>query len=745
MFADVILPLPLAGAFTYRVPAEMQPHIGTGYRVVVPFGNRKHYTGIVKTLRESFDAKHLIKEIHSLIDDCPIVTDSQLQMWEWISFYYMCPLGEVFKAALPSALKPGDSKQGYVPKTENRVRLHPDFSFDEAQKIIGSAQKQRKLFDAVCNIFSEKEVPDISRKELLQLTGFSSAVLNELIAKNVLKQFRSDVSRIESDVTATRASYPLNAPQQTAFDEINALFATKNTVLLHGVTSGGKTEIYIHLIQQQTREGRQTLYLVPEIALTTQLTQRLQAVFGNRLGVYHSKINDNERAEIWKKMLSDAPYEVVIGVRSSLFLPFRNLGLVIVDEEHETSYKQQEPAPRYHARDTAVMLAHISGAKTLLGSATPSVESYFNARNGKYGLVLLTQRFEAVQLPEILFENTHELQRKKKMKSVLAPVLIAKITETLAQGRQVILFRNRRGFAPVLECKNCGYTPKCRRCDVPLTFHKADNTLKCHYCNATYRVLQHCPVCNEESVQELGTGTEKLEEAVAALFPDAAIARMDTDTTRGKNTYEKIISDFQTGKVQILIGTQMLSKGLDFDNVSLVGIIAADGMLNHPDFRSHERGFQLMTQAAGRAGRKNRQGTVIIQTADPEQPIYRFIAQNDFAAFFEMQLAERKLFHYPPFTRLISIVIKDKNEARAQSAADFLATTLHRRLAHRVLGPNKPVVSKIQLFHIREILLKLEIGLSPQHIRDVLKDAERELRDNPNFKYVVVYFDVDRC
>lgn len=743
MYADVILPLPLSNVFTYAVPAEINEKIGKGYRVIVPFGNRKHYTGIVKKLHNNVPKDVEVKEIHSIIDSHPIVNQNQLDLWEWISFYYICPLGDVFKAALPSSLKPSDLQEKYTQRTEIHIQIHPDFSAEYIESVIGRAKKQLELYREITEILSQKTSSSISRKELLDTTGYSPAVLKGLIDKNVIEQISVDVSRLEKDITATRTPFALNPYQQTAFDEIINCFKEKNTCLLHGVTSSGKTEIYIHLIEEMLRQEQQTLYLVPEIALTTQLTQRLQAVFGDKLGIYHSKINDNERAEIWQKMLSDNPYEIVIGVRSSLFLPFRQLGLVIVDEEHETSYKQQDPAPRYHARDTAIMLAHISGAKTLLGSATPSMETYFNAKSGKYGLISLTKRFEEIELPNIILENTFELRRKKKMKSILSPNLIEHMQEALSQGEQVILFRNRRGFAPLLECKNCGWTPKCRHCDVSLTYHKFGNTLKCHYCNTTYKVVRDCPVCEEKSVELIGQGTEKIEEEVAHLFPDFRVARMDTDTTTGKQSYEKIISDFQNRKSHILVGTQMLSKGLDFDNVSVVGIISADGMLNYPDFRSHERGFQLMTQAAGRSGRKNKRGTVIIQTSDPEQAIYRFIVNNDFESFYNLQLAERKLFRYPPFYRLIRIVFKDRNEQKVEAASTLFAKMLKGSLKERVLGPNKPVISKIQRYYIREILLKLEINLSPQQVRDIIQQAESRLRSKQEFKYVVVYFDVD--
>lgn len=743
MFADVILPLPLANSFTYAVPSEMRGTLDIGFRVIVPFGKSKHYTAIVKKIHNNRPEGVDVKEIHSLLDSHPIVNQNQLDLWEWISFYYICPLGDVYKAALPASLKPTDLNESYSKKSVNCIQFKPDFAHKYAESIIGKAKKQLELYHEIKNIFEQKKTSLISRKELLDLTGYSPAVLNGLVEKAVVEQISIDVSRLETDISPTRESFTLNKYQQDAFDEINNSFKEKNICLLHGVTSSGKTEIYIHLIERMLQEEKQSLFLVPEIALTTQLTHRLQAVFGDKLGIYHSKINDNERAEIWQKMMSDNPYEIVIGVRSSLFLPFRQLGLVIVDEEHESSYKQQEPSPRYHARETAIMLAHFCGAKILLGSATPSMETYFNAKNGKYGLVTLKKRFEEIELPNILLENTFELRRKKKMKSSLSPNLIARMQEALSQGEQVILFRNRRGFAPLLECKNCGWTPKCRHCDVSLTYHKYGNILKCHYCNSVYKIVTDCPVCEESSVRLLGQGTEKIEEEVEQLFPDYRVARMDTDTTGSKQSYEKIILDFQNRKSHILVGTQMLSKGLDFDNVSVVGIISADGMLNYPDFRSHERGFQLMTQAAGRSGRKNKRGTVIIQTSDPEQPIYRFIVNNDFESFYNLQLTERRLFRYPPYFRLIRIVFKDRYEQKVEEASRFFADMLKSSLKERVLGPNKPLISKIQRYHIREILLKLETTLSANQVREVIRQAESRLRSKQDFKYVVLYFDVD--
>lgn len=743
MYADVILPLPLSDLFTYAIPAEMQDKIGTGLRVIVPFGRRKYYTAIVKAVHKNRPENIEVKEIHSLIDSHAVVNEQQLTLWEWISFYYLAPLGDVYKAALPSSMKPEDLLQKFTPKTETFIQINPVLNSSAVSGLLGRAKKQQQLMGEISHYLKEKNLERVSRKEISSFSCYAPYVFNGLLQKEILLTHTLETGRIASGILPAREPYPLNDFQQKALSELNSCFKEKQTVLLHGVTSSGKTEIYIHLIQQMMAEGKQTLYLLPEIALTTQLTQRLQAVFGDLIGIYHSGINDNERTEIWQKMVSDNPYRVILGVRSSIFLPFLKLGLVIVDEEHETSYKQQDPSPRYHARDTAIILAHFHGAKTVLGSATPSLESYYNAQTGKYGLVRLTERFNGMMMPRIQLENTRDLRRRKKMKTILTPALIEEINAALDEGEQVILFRNRRGFAPMIECSQCAWTPRCSRCDVSLTYHKKGNMMVCHYCNSHYRLPTECPSCHEKSLVPLGLGTEQLEEEVAGLFPGSVVARMDMDSTRGKNAYERIITDFQEKKIQILVGTQMLSKGLDFENVRVVGIITADSLLNYPDFRSHERGFQLMTQAAGRSGRKNRQGTVIIQSADPEQAVYSYVIRNNYEAFFDRQLSERKMFHYPPFCRLIRIVLKHKEEKKVDAASALLAEILRKTMQERLLGPNKPIVSRIQLYHIREILLKLENKLSPHKVRDILKKAERELRNNPDCKYVMLYYDVD--
>lgn len=743
MYADVILPLPLSGLFTYAIPAEMQHKIGRGFRVTVPFGRRKYYTAIVTKIHRQSPENFTVKEIQSLLDSTPVVTEQQLELWEWISFYYLSAQGDVFKAALPSPMMPADLQPGFIPKSEIYLRINPTLDDIAISASIGKARKQQLLLDEIMWFLTETGRESISKREVKELTGYSPAVLNGLLRKEILHLFSVGRSRLHPKTAPTRTPYPLSEEQQKALDTIQSSFSDKQTVLLHGATSSGKTEIYIHLIHQLLTEDKQILYLLPEIALTTQLTQRLQAVFGDKIGIYHSGIDDQERTEIWQKMLSETPYEIILGVRSSLFLPFRRLGLVIVDEEHETSYKQQEPSPRYHARDTAIMLAHMSGAKTLLGSATPAIESYYNAQTGKYGLVTLNKRFGNIEAPLVSLQNTKDLRRRKKMKNLLAPVLMDEINKALENGEQAILFRNRRGFAPMVECKSCAWTPKCNHCDVTLTYHKKANSLICHYCNTSYPLPSGCPSCHEGELKSLGTGTERLEEEVAQLFPDAVVARMDSDTTRGKDSFERIINDFQENRIQILVGTQMISKGLDFGNVRVVGIVATDSMLNYPDFRSHERGFQLITQAAGRAGRRDKQGVVIIQTVDPQQPIYRFIIRNDYESFYQSQITERKLFKYPPFTRLISITLKHKDERKVESGAAFICQQLRQSLGNRVLGPNKPIISRIQQQHIREVLLKIDHHFSPSQVRELIKTAESRLKGNGDLKQILLYYNVD--
>ena len=801
MFVDVILPFPLSQTYTYVIPHRYQESISTGFRVIVPFGKSKYYTAIVSKKHNQVSLDTDLKEIHSIIDDYPIVEDTQLSLWEWISFYYMCPLGDVYKAALPSKLRLESEtyvqlsrafsntrltetenkvvtylennasekittleknlkiknllsviyslqSQGiveiseevsnkYTPKKEIFIELNTHLSPEEAFNIIGKSKKQAALYTDILNINTFENLP---KTNIINLSTYSSEAYRGLIKKNIITEVFVEVQEIDNPQLQPNK---LNPHQRKALFEIENIFNEKQTCLLFGVTSSGKTEVYIHLIQKIISEKKQVLFLVPEIALTPQLTSRLKNVFGNKLGIYHSRIKDNERTALWHKMLSEEPYEVIIGVRSSLFLPFKNLGLVIVDEEHETSYKQQEPSPRYHGRDTALMLAQIHNAKTILGSATPSVESFFNAQSGKYGLVEMSNRYDDILMPEVSIENTAELRRKKKMKTVFAPNLMEAISESLQNKEQSILFRNRRGYAPVVECKVCGWIPKCKKCDVSLTYHKYRKELLCHYCDSVYKLPKNCPQCGSDKFGMIGLGTEQLEEETAKLFPQAKIARMDTDTMKKQNAYEKIIDYFKEKKTDILVGTQMLSKGLDFDDVSVVGIISADAMLNYPDFRAHERAFQLMVQAAGRAGRKNKQGKVFIQTNDDTLPIYKMVEKYDFKQFFALQLNERKLFHYPPFYRLIKIVIKDRNEEKVNNASQLLTNLLKDILNEKVLGPNVPVVSRIKLSYLRNILIKTEIGYSVEQLRNILKTAEAKLREKSEYKYLTIYYDVD--
>ena len=744
MYVDVILPLPFSDLYTYTVPVEMQYKIAKGYRVIVPFGTRKHYTAIVKRVHNYAPKDFKTKEIHSLVDSHLVVNDIQFKLWEWISFYYMSNIGDVYNAAMPSSMKSDNIKSKFKPKTETFIKINTKIDLKLIIEIIGRAEKQQSLFKQIHNYFEEKSINKISKAELSTFDNYSPSVLNGLLKKEIIQVLELEVGRINNEVKPLRKPYPLSDIKSKSFQEIKSVFEKKTTCLLHGVTSSGKTEIYIHLIELFKTQGKQVLYLLPEIALTTQLKQRLIAVYGSKIGVYHSKINDNERAEIWRKMLSLEPYEIIVGVRSSLFLPFKNLGLVIVDEEHETSYKQNDPAPRYHARDTAIMLAHLFNAKTILGSATPSLESYNNAVIGKYGIVNLKDRYNNLLMPDIKIENTYELIKRKNMKTVLAPALNTAMQQALEEGEQVILFRNRRGFSSLLECKQCAWNPKCSKCDVTLTYHKMRNRLICHYCNNSYKIPSVCPSCHSETLETLGKGTEQLEEEVSKLFPNNVVGRMDMDSTRGKDSYDKIIEKFRDKKIDILVGTQMLSKGLDFENVGVVGIISADSLLNYPDFRSHERGFQLMMQAAGRAGRSKKQGKVIIQSSDPTQPIYDYILNYNYEGFYIEQMDERKLFRYPPFTRLISIVFKDKNENKVDKGANLFANIIKPSLGNMVLGPNKPVVSRIQQYNIREILLKLDNNISASKIRDFLKQVEIQLRENIEFKYLHIYYDVDK-
>ena len=815
-FADVIVPLPIMGQYTYAIPEELEEKVCAGIRAIVPFGKKKYYTALITRVHEEAPEEYETKEIVETLDEKPILLKRQYDFWQWIADYYLCTLGDVYKAALPSGMKlesetlvvynpdyeaettltekeqwvldalshdteqcitqlekatgvknllpvinrllekgalyiKEELKRSYKPRTEVFIRfsesvrdendLHQLFNaLTRAPKQLAALMKYVELSGWVRPGCLLKEV---SRKTLLQEANVTPAIVSGLVEKHIFELYHQEVGRLAKGILHTVPLNPLSEAQQKAYNEIIQSFASKQVCLLHGVTSSGKTEIYIHLIEQVLRTGKQVLYLLPEIALTAQITERLRKVFGNRLGIYHSKFPDAERVEIWQKQLSEHDYDVILGVRSSVFLPFRRLGLVIVDEEHENTYKQQDPAPRYHARNAAMVLASMSGAKTLLGTATPCIETYYNATHGKYGFVELTERHQQIQLPEIEVVDIKELTRKKRMTAQFSPLLLQKIREALEQKEQVILFQNRRGFAPMIECRTCGWVPKCKNCDVSLTYHKGLNQLACHYCGYTELVPKSCPACGGVELVSRGFGTEKVEDSIKEIFPDARVARMDLDTTRTRTAYERIIDDFEAGKTDILIGTQMVSKGLDFDRVSVVGILNADSMLNYPDFRSYERAFQLMAQVAGRAGRKNKRGLVVLQTRQPDLPLIHEVVTNDYARLFHEQIEERRLFRYPPFYRLIYVYLKHRKQEVLDQAADLMANVLRQGLGERILGPDLPPVARIQTLYIKKIMIKVEQQASISKVRTYLRQVQRMFAEDERFRSLLVYYDVD--
>ena len=745
MFVDVILPLPLDGVFTYSVPSSLEGQVRRGLRVSVPFGRNKTYVGIIASTHGDCVSPSApqIKPILQLLDTFPILLETQLRLWHWISDYYMSPIGEVYKAALPSGLKAED---GYRPKTETYIRLTPKFRNEQALHIaldmLQRAPSQQKAFIDYLTLSSQGD-EEITRDELLN-QGHSLTTVTALVKRGLLETYEQEVGRLNHGGEPHLENIkPLSAEQQDAYNQIQFSFLKKNVTLLHGVTSSGKTEIYIHLIRQALEQKKQVLYLLPEIALTVQIMQRLQHVFGHRLGIYHSKYSDAERVEIWQKQLSQNPYDVILGARSAVFLPFQNLGLVIIDEEHETSYKQQDPMPRYHARSTAIVLAQMFGAKTLLGTATPSLETYHNAKTGKYGLVELFQRYQGIELPEIQVVDIKDLQHRKMMHGPFSPLLLNKLREALERGEQAILFQNRRGYAPMIECKQCGWVPHCQHCDVSLTFHRNLNQLTCHYCGYVYQVPTECPACGCTQLQTRGYGTEKIEVEVQDIFPDARIARMDLDTTRSRNAYERIISDFSAGRTNLLIGTQMISKGLDFDKVSVVGILNADTMLNYPDFRAYEHAFMMMSQVSGRAGRKGRRGLVILQTKSPDLPLIHQVVRNDYPAFYRSLIAERQQFHYPPYYRLIDVYLKHRTDSLVETAGIELANRLRQWFGARVLGPDKPAVAKVKSLSIRKLVMKLELGLNMSEVRKYLALAQQQMLQDKRYSSLQIYYDVD--
>ncbi len=816
-YADVILPLPLENSYTYSIPPDLEQTVIPGCRVIVHFGKKRYYTAIVMDVHErGADSQYETKEIYALLDATPVLRRPQLRFWKWIASYYLCKLGDVYKAALPSGLKlesetavtyneefeadaplrPNEQavldafagvlkltvselekktglrnvvpvvaslmakgavevseelKRGFVPKMQTFIRLAETYKDEEKLQAVFAdfkrAKKQEHLlicFLELSHALNPALARELSKKELLESSGCSSAVLDGVLKRGVLESYEKEVGRLQIPVCRLHSLNPLSAAQEKAYGEIHDIFREKEVCLLHGVTSSGKTEVYMRLIDEVLKGGRQVLYLLPEIAITTQITERLAKLFGDKLLVYHSKFSDNERVEVWNRLLRTGEPMLVLGVRSSLFLPFRDLGLIIIDEEHENTYKQQDPAPRYHARNAALVLAGMHGAKTLLGSATPSMDSYFNATTGKYGLVELAVRYEDRLMPEIRTVDIKELRRKKIMKDTLfSPVLVEKLGEALGKGEQVILFQNRRGFAPVIECKSCGWVPHCVNCDVSLTYHKFRGELVCHYCGYKIQLPHQCPECQGPELRMMGFGTEMVEEEIAAIFPAAKVERLDFDTARTRTAYERIIADFEKGKTQILIGTQMLSKGLDFGNVSVVGILNADNLMNFPDFRAHERAFQLMVQVSGRAGRREKRGTVVLQTSQPGHPLIRMVERFAYKEMVRLQLGERSMFRYPPYYRLIVIVLRSRNDSILQELSVLYAENLRRRLGERVLGPVTPPITRVQTLHIRKIVLKIEIAAAIAPVRAILESVYAEMQRYLPFKQLIVHYDVD--
>ena len=756
-YADLILPLPLQGTFTYALPPAMQATVQVGMRVLVPFGRNKTYLGIVARLHDEQPQGYEVKSVTQLMDAEPVVTPGQLRLWQWISDYYLSPIGDVYKAALPAGLKAED---GYRPKTETYIRLTPAYQNESALhvalNILGRAPKQLEAFisylelsgwDQIGEMRNGQQVggiSEITREELLNASHASATTLQQLEKRGMLETYEVEVGRLNhGGEYRPELIKQLNTAQQEAYNHILLSMMKKPVTLLHGVTSSGKTEIYIHLIQQALERKEQVLYLLPEIALTVQMMQRLQRVFGNRLGIYHSKYSDAERVEIWQKQLSRNPYDVILGARSAVFLPFQRLGLVIIDEEHETSYKQQDPAPRYHARSAAIILAQMYKARTLLGTATPSMESYHNAKTGKYGLVELKERYQGIELPEIQVVDIADLQHRKMMAGPFSPLLLNKVREALERGEQAILFQNRRGFAPMIECRQCGWVPHCQHCDVSLTYHRQMNQLTCHYCGYTYRIPTECPCCGSTELKTRGFGTEKIEEQVREVFPEARVARMDLDTTRTRNAYERIITDFGAGRTNILIGTQMISKGLDFDKVSVVGILNADSMLNYPDFRAYEHAFMMMAQVSGRAGRKGKRGLVILQTKSKDVPVIQQVVHNDYVALYKDLIAERQAFHYPPYYHLVYVYLKHRYDDMVNTAGIELGSRLRQWFPGRVLGPDKPAVAKVKSQNIRKLVLKLENGIDMRRVREYLLMAQQQMLADKRYSSLQIYYDVD--
>jgi primosomal protein N' (replication factor Y) len=819
LFADVVLPIAIHQVFTYRIPFELNEYVSAGIRVVVPFGKSKLLTGIVTKVHETLPSAYQAKYIEHILDDTPIITKKQYNLWQWISSYYMAPIGDVMNAALPANFKLA---------SETKIVLHPDFDISntklddrqyqivealqiqevldlkEISEIVGvktiqpiikklidmgvvlsqeelnekftaktavyillnehisnntileetiarldSKKTSRRQLETLLLIlregnYSENELQPILRKRLEE-AGASISTLNTLEKNGIIIQKRIEISRFNKIKLGVSEFKELNTYQKKALDEVRSTFEEKQVTLLHGVTGSGKTEIYVELIREQLEQGKQVLYLLPEIALTTQLIQRLSSYFGDMVGVYHSKFNQNERVEIWNNVLNNNPnrFRIILGARSSIFLPFTDLGLIIVDEEHESSFKQYDPSPRYNARDCAIVMGHMYDAKVLLGSATPSLESYYNATSGKYGLVTLSNRFGGLQLPEIFCADLKKERRQKSMTSHFSSYLLDTMRDVLNKGEQIILFQNRRGYTPLWQCEICNWTPKCKNCDVSLTYHKFSNTLKCHYCGHHCAPIGSCVACGSNKLKMLGFGTEKIEDELSLMLPDKTIRRMDLDTTRSKNAYETIIQEFENRQIDILIGTQMVSKGLDFDNVSLVGVLDADMLLNRSDFRAFERSYHLMSQVAGRSGRKHKRGTVIIQTGDPDHWVIQKIIEHDYVGFYNSEIIERKNFFYPPFFKIIEITLKHKEEYILDRCALEFATQLKDVFKERVLGPEYPSVKRVNNLFIKKITLKIERDAPEKKVKERLHDLVSLFYSVPLNKSIRMIIDVD--
>ncbi|MEX0987163.1 MAG: primosomal protein N' [Bacteroidales bacterium] len=820
IFAEIIMPLALKGTFTYLVPGDQHEKAQPGMRVMVQFGQKKIYSGIINEVHDRVPEHFKAKEILSFLDEEPLVTGLQLQFWHWISSYYMCTIGEVMNAALPGGLKLASEttlqinpafqrsgtmddeehllmlfleeekvtgldevrkshfgsdglrivkrlvekgalqtdqhlKKGYKPRKVTCIGLTKPYEKERAfagllDELSRSPARVRALevYASLSGRFEDGTTSrDVERQELTSAEVAPHAI-SGLIKKGVFKTYEIIVSRIhhEGAQEVVGPPSPLADFQESALKDIRSQFEKFPAVLLHGITSSGKTEIYIHLIQEQLALGKQVLYLLPEIALTTQIIKRLKRVFGEKIGIYHSRYSDNERVEVYRNLAGltgKEPYSVILGVRSAVFLPFRKLGLVIVDEEHENTYKQFDPAPRYHARDAATIMGVFTGAKILMGSATPSYETLYNTMSKKYGLVTLNQRFGNVEIPEIVIADVAQAKKRKQLKSHFTPELIAALEETFSNGQQAILFQNRRGYSNYQFCNDCGYILKCKSCDVSLTYHKFSNDMVCHYCGFRMAVRAICPDCNSHDFTMRGFGTEKIEDVMGELFPDVQVGRLDLDKSRSRRAFEKLISDFETGRTKVLVGTQMVTKGLDFEKVNLVGIIDADSMLNFPDFRAFERSFQLMVQVSGRAGRRKKRGKVIIQTMDPSHPVIRHVLNNDFSKFFKEQMAERKMFHYPPYVRLIRITLKHEIPPILDGGSVFVANELREIFGNRVFGPQQPMVGRTHGKYIKQVMLKIEKEASFERAKQLTGELLEIFSQNPVYKQIRVSLDVD--